>query len=67
MAKTCLTHSPYIEGDNRKDIAKVLQEFETRCTLVTNVIYERYIFNKQAQQPGEALDNYLTAIIKQAD
>ena len=56
-----------LEGDDRKDIEKVLQEFETRCTPVTNVIYERYIFNKRAQQPGEALDNYLTAIIKQAD
>ena len=28
-----------------------------------NVIYERYIFNKRVQQPGETLDNYLTAII----
>ena len=55
-----------LEGDDRIDIEKVLQEFETRCTPVTNVIYERYIFNKRAQQPGEALDNYLTAIIKQA-
>ena len=28
-----------LEGDDRKDIEKVLQEFETRCTPVTNVIY----------------------------
>ena len=51
---------------DRKDIAKVLQEFETRCTPVTNMIYERYIFNKRAQEPGESSDHYLTAIIKQA-
>ena len=52
---------------DRKDIAKVLQEFETRCMLVTNVIYERYIYNKGTQEPGESLDHYLTAMIKQAD
>ena len=32
---------------DQKDIAKVLQEFETRCTSVTNVIYKRYVFNKR--------------------
>jgi len=31
---------------DQKDIVKVLQAFETRCTPITNVIYERYIFNK---------------------
>jgi len=35
------------------DITKVLQEFETRCSPVTHVIYERYIFNKRTQEPGE--------------
>ena len=48
------------------DIAKVLEEFEARCTSVTHVIYERYIFNKRVQEPGESLDHYLTDIIKQA-
>ena len=32
---------------DRNDISKVLQEFETRCAPVTNVIYERYVFNKR--------------------
>jgi len=35
---------------DQKDIVKVLQAFETRCTPITNVIYERYIFNKRAQE-----------------
>ena len=50
------------------DIAKVLKEFEDRCMPVTQVIYERYIFNKfkRTQEPGESLDRYLTDIIKQA-
>ena len=56
---------PLSEGD-RGDIVKVLQEFENRCTPVTHVIYERYIFNKRTQEPGESLDHYITDIIKQA-
>ena len=65
MARTFDTFS-LAEAD-QKDIAKVLQEFETRCTPVTNVIYKRYILNKRAQEPRESSDHYLTAIIKQAD
>ena len=34
---------------------------------MTNVIYERYVFNKQTQEQGESLDHYLTDIMKQAD
>ena len=49
------------------DITKVLQEFETRCSPATNVIYERYIFNKQTQQSGELLDHYITDIMKQTE
>ena len=48
------------------DIVKVLEEFERRCSPVTHVIYERYIFNKRTQESGESLDHYLTDIIKQA-
>ena len=53
------------DGD-RGDIKKVLQEFEARCAPVTHVIYERYIFNKRVQDPGESLDHYVTDLIKQA-
>ena len=56
-----------ISETDQKDIVKVLQAFETRCMPITNVIYERYIFNKRAQEPGESLDHYLTAITKQAE
>ena len=44
---------------DRKDIAKVLQVFETR---ITNMIYEWYIFNQRAQEPGESLDHNLIVI-----
>ena len=39
------------------NISKVLKEFETRCAPVTNVIYERYVFNKRTQEQGESLDH----------
>ena len=53
--------------DDKNDIMKVLKEFEGRCVLVSNVIYERYMFNKHSQDSGESLDHYLTEIMKQAD
>ena len=53
--------------DGQKDIKTVLEEFEARCAPITNVIYERYLFNKRTQEIGESLDHYLTDIIKQAD
>ena len=52
---------------DHSNILKVLEEFETRCAPVTNMIYERYVFNKRAQEQEEFLDHYLTDIMKQAD
>ena len=52
---------------DRKDIKKVLKEFQTRCAPMTNVIYERYLFNKRVQEAGESLDHYITVVMKQAD
>jgi len=56
-----------LSEDDCSDITKVLEEFEARCTPITNVINERYIFNKQTQEPGESLDHYLTDIMEQAN
>ena len=55
-----------LSEEHRGDIGRVLEEFEARCTPVTHVIYERYLFNKRVQEPGESVDHYLTDIIKQA-
>ena len=52
---------------DQKDIKKVLDEFQARCAPVTNVIYERYLFNKRIQEAGESLDHYITDVMKQAD
>ena len=46
---------------------RVLEAFEARCVPVTNVIYERYIFNKRVQDAGESIDHFITDIIKLAE
>ena len=43
-----------LSEENQKDIAKVFEAFEARCVPVSNVIYERYMFNKRAQMQGKA-------------
>ena len=55
-----------LSEEHRRDINRVLGEFEARCTSVTHMIYEHYLFNKRVQQPSESVDHYLTDIIKQA-
>ena len=56
-----------LNEEDRVDVVKVLQEFETRCLPVSNVIYEGYILNKRAQEAGESLDHYITEVMKQAE
>ena len=34
---------------------------------VSNVIYERYMFNKRVQDAGESVDHYITDVIKLAE
>jgi len=52
---------------DRKNVTKVLEAFETRCVPVSNVIYERYIFNTHTQEAGESVDHFITVVIKLAD
>lgn len=39
--------------EDQVDISKVLQEFKSRCVLVSNVIYKCYILKQRAQEAGE--------------
>lgn len=41
--------------EDRKDIIKVLQVLEDFCISQTNVIYERYTFNKREQEVNETI------------
>ena len=55
-----------LSEEDSADITKVLREFEGRCLPISNVIYERYVFNPGAQEVGESLDHYITDVMKQA-
>ena len=50
-------------GDSKK-IAPVLKNFKEYCQPLRNVPFERYIFNKRAQEAGESYDQYRTALRK---
>ena len=50
-------------GDNKK-IALVLKNFKEYCQPLRNVPFERYIFNRRAQEAGESYDQYRTALRK---
>jgi hypothetical protein len=39
---------------------KVLKLMEEHCVGETNVIYERFQFQKRQQEPGETMDQYVT-------
>lgn len=59
-------YSTFDETDNDK-IAPVLQKFEEYCQPRKNVPFERYRFNKRAQEAGETYDQYKTALRKLAE
>lgn len=48
--------------EDQKDIIKVLQVLEDFCIGQTNVIYERYTFNKREKEVNETTDSYVAAL-----
>ena len=56
--------------ENAKNISKIIESFDRYCIGEVNVTYERYIFNRRAQEPGESFDVYLgnlRTLIKSCD
>ena len=49
------------EGDDEK-IAPVLEKFAAYCEPRKSVPFERYRFNKRAQEPGESYEQYRTTL-----
>ena len=45
--------------DDRNDPTKVLEAFETYCIGEVNEVYERYVFHRRHQEPGESFDTFL--------
>ena len=54
------------EGDEKK-INAVLAKFQQYCQPRRNIPFERYKFNRRAQELGESYDQYRTALRKLAD
>ena len=54
------------KGDNKK-IEPVLAKFQQYCEPQKNVPFERYLFNRRCQEPGESYDQYRTALRKLAE
>ena len=53
---------PFQSEEEKQDISKVLELWNTHCIGQTNVIYERYKFNNRSQEPHESVDAYATAL-----
>ena len=49
------------EGDEKK-LSKIVEKFASYCNPKKNVAYERHIFNKRMQNPGEKIDAYATEL-----
>ena len=47
-------------GDEKKNLAKILELRESYCLEKTNIIHERYRFNNRDQEAGESIDTYLS-------
>ena len=51
---------------NRKDdVDTVIAKFDQHFIGQINETYDRYIFNKRDQEPGETIDSYITVLSKQ--
>ena len=49
----------FASDDDKNDPAKVIDAFEKFCIGEVNEVYERYIFHRRQQEPGETFDTFL--------
>ncbi|PFX23773.1 hypothetical protein AWC38_SpisGene11661 [Stylophora pistillata] len=52
---------PLSSGEEKSDLTKVLELWETHCIGKTNIIYENYKFHNRSQEQTESIDTYVTA------
>ena len=53
---------PFQSEDEKADISKVLELWQSHCIGKTNIIYERYKFNNRSQEQAESIDTYVTSL-----
>lgn len=51
-----------LTADDKKNLKKVMDAFETYCNPRKNIVYERFIFYNRKQAENEPFDNFLTDI-----
>lgn len=56
----------FAEGESSLDYATVVEKFEEYCDTQQNEVYERYIFRKRVQEPGEPFEHFFRDLKTQA-
>lgn len=51
-----------LSDDDRKKLSVIKQKLREYCTPRKNVVYERYLFAKLTQSPGETIDAFVTTL-----
>ena len=51
----------------KKNLAKILELWESYCFGKTNIIYERFRFNNRDQEAGESIDTYASNLRSLSD
>ena len=65
--EVCATFTDWATSGDESKIQPVLDKFEAYCQPRKNVPFERYRFNRRAQEPGETYDHYRTALRQLAE
>ena len=58
---------PFQSEDEKKNLAKILELWESYCLGKMNIIYERYRFNNRNQDAGESIDTYASSLRSLSD
>ena len=61
-SKSTMHGLPFENEEDKHIMSTIVELMERHCIGQTNVIYERYCFNKRNQESGESFDTYLTAL-----
>ena len=65
-ALTIYNDFQFVVDENRDVLAQVIAKFDQHFIGVTNETYERIIFNKRDQEPGENIDSHVMALLNLA-
>lgn len=55
-----------LPAEDKRDISKITDAFETFCVGAVNVTYKRYLFYQRVQEPSERFDTFLGEIRRMA-